>query len=288
MMTSSSAVTDTKTNPEKQARQAQVYGRGPTPFYAYAPDSPLSYCLYVPTILDRSRPVHLIVAIHGSDRIAESYRDAFGELARYSNAIVLAPLFPVDVLGDGNPDGYKYIQEGALRYDLAVLGMMDAVARKYDVTFDKVCMFGFSGGAHFTHRFLLLHPTRITAASIAAPGSVTLVDDSQDWWVGTRNMEALFGVRLNPPAIAQVAIQLVIGEADRETWEIMHRPGDRYWMEGANDAGGSRPERIVALQRSLEAQGATVSLKSLPGVSHTFRSIVGSARDFFWDHLRAR
>lgn len=261
------------------------YDIGRTAHYALSPDLPITYCLYVPKTLDRQKPVHLIVAVHGSNRVSETYRDAFAPLADYTNAIVLAPLFPIDPLGDGNADGYKYLAEGKLRYDLMLLRMIDKVAARYQVSFSRVGMFGFSGGAHFVHRFMLLHPTRLTAAAICAPGSVTLLDNERDWWVGTSDVAQRFGVQLDLPALRQVAVHLSVGRLDRETWEITHQPGGRYWMDGANDAGATRPERLAALRRSLEGAGVTVEFEEIPGAAHSFVHIEANSRAFLWRHL---
>lgn len=142
---------------------------GRTAYYALAPDLPVSYCLFVPRTLDRERPVHLVVAVHGANRAAEACRDAFACLAEDRNAIVLAPLFPSDPLGDGRGDGYQDLDEGGLRYDLLLLRMMDKVAARYQVAFSRVALFGVETGARFAHRFMLRHPRRLSAAALCAP-----------------------------------------------------------------------------------------------------------------------
>ena len=48
--------------------------------------------------------------------------------------------------------------------------------------------FGFSGGAQFAHRFLYIHPGRLRAVSLGAPGLVTMLDETRAWWVGTGGM----------------------------------------------------------------------------------------------------
>src|SRR5690606_16426524 len=104
-------------------------------------------------------------------------------------------------------------------------------------------------------RFLYLHPERLLGASVGAPGIVTLLDRHHDWWVGVRDFEERFGKPLDLEAIRRVPVQLVVGGADTETWEITIPPANPWWMEGADLAGATRIERIRALQASLEAQG---------------------------------
>lgn len=149
---------------------------------------------------------------------------------RWNRCAVLCPIFPVGVCGDGARSGYKYLIEGDIRYDLLLLllEMVAEVEEKYRQDWQQFAIFGFSGGGHFSHRFTLLHPQRLWAASISAPGSVTLLDPDRDWWVGIRNLPALFGVTFD--AAAQV--QMVVGAADLETWEITHKEGSRHYTPG--------------------------------------------------------
>lgn len=200
--------------------------------------------------------------------------------------IILAPLFPASVLGDDNRDGYKYMEEGPVRYDLTLLAIVDEVRANYHLHSPRFALFGFSGGGHFTHRFLLLHPARLWAVCIGAPGSVTLLDPRRDWWVGTRDFKARFGVPLDVAAMARVPVQMVVGKADLETWEITHRKGDRYWMPGANDAGKTRPERLMSLRRSFEDAGVGVRFDLVSGMAHDGLRALETAKDFFAETLR--
>jgi pimeloyl-ACP methyl ester carboxylesterase len=169
-----------------------------------------------------------------------------------------------------------------------LLSMVDEIGEKYGRRFERFALFGYSGGGHFAHRFLMLHPDRLWAASIGAPGSVTLLDPTRDWWVGIRDVEARFGIRIDPDAMAQVPVQMVVGGADLETWEITHREGGRNWMPGANDAGRTRPERLASLRRSFEAAGVTVRFDLVAGMAHDGLRAVETVKDFFADILTAK
>lgn len=192
------------------------------------------------------------------------------------------------MLGDDNRDGYKYIAEGPLRYDLTLLAIVDEVRITYHLTpSPRFALFGFSGGGHFAHRFLLLHPHRLWAVAIGAPGSVTRLDPHRDWWVGTRDFEARFGgIPLDVDAMARVPVQMVVGQADLDTGEITHRPGERYWMPGANEAGRTRPERLMSLRRSFEEAGIQVRFDLVPGMAHDGLRGLEIAKDFFAEILR--
>ncbi|PRX03183.1 UNVERIFIED_ORG: hypothetical protein BCL66_12413 [Martelella mediterranea] len=269
-----------------RARAAAIYDYGATAIFASRFDPRLHMLLYVPKAAAQGRKLNLIVAVHGTGRTsAIEFRDGFAEFCEYNDCAILCPIFPMNVQGDSARSGYKYIIEGDLRYDLAILSMVEEMAGKYGQDWSRFAMFGFSGGGHFTHRFAILHPEKLWAASIGAPGSVTLLDPERDWWVGIRNVEAVFGKPFDVAALARVPVQMVVGDADLETWEITHKPGGRYYMEGANDAGKTRPERLKSLAKSFENAGVDVTLDIVPGISHDRMKVLGHVKGFFRNQL---
>lgn len=272
-----------------ETRAHKLFETGNTAIFACKADPRFSYCLYVPPhLLDGSVKPELVVAMHGTGRTFVSYRNALSSFARWNDCIVLCPLFPAGVLGDDNRDGFKYIIERNIRYDQVLDYIIEEVAVRYRITIDRFALFGYSGGGHFVHRYLILRPQRLWAASIGAPGSVTLLDDSKDWWVGTRNVAELFGSPVDIEAMRGVEVHMVVGTADLETWEITHRQGGAHWMAGANDAGKTRPDRLASLRKSFEAFGITVDFDLVPGMSHDGIRSIPYVTDFLARALKAR
>jgi len=270
-------------------RAKAMYDLGPTVMFASKADPRFHYCLYVPPSVGNGVKVDLLVAVHGTSRTSFlEFRDGFSAFGRWNNCAILCPIFPVGVLGDDARSGYKYMVEGDIRYDKVLLAMVEEVAARYKQDWSKFAIFGFSGGGHFAHRFTILHPRKLWAAAIGAPGSVTLLDPSRDWWVGVRNLKETFGIDYDPAAIAQVPVQMIVGEADLETWEITHKEGGTYWMPGANDAGRTRPERLAALRASFEKAGVKVRFDLLPGVSHDRLKTLNKVQDFLAGVLTQR
>ncbi|AOF92712.1 hydrolase [Sinorhizobium sp. RAC02] len=266
---------------DANARAKAIYDYGQTAIFASKVDPRLHMLLYVPPTAVDGRKIDLLVAVHGTGRTsAIDFRDGFAEFGLYNDCAILCPIFPVGVLGDDARSGYKFIEEGDIRYDHVVLAMVEEVAVKYGQDWSTFAMFGFSGGGHFTHRFAILHPEKLWAASIGAPGSVTLLDPTRDWWIGIRDLETRFGKPFQPQELAKVPVQMVVGGADLETWEITHKPGGRYYMEGANDAGATRPERLAALANSFRDAGVDVTFNSVPGVSHDRIKVLGHVKAF--------
>jgi len=282
-------MTDAPPTAEATARARAIYDLGPTVIFSCKADPRFQYCLYVPPQVGKGAKVDLLVAVHGTSRTSFlEFRDGFSEFGKWNDVAVLCPIFPVGVLGDGARSGYKYMQEGDIRYDLLLLEMVKEVAEKYGQDWSKFAMFGFSGGGHFTHRFAILHPEKLWAASIGASGSVTLLDPGRDWWVGIRNLKEKFGIEFDAAALAKVPVQMVVGDADLETWEITHKPGGTYWMEGANDAGRTRPERLRALADSFEKAGVKVQFDLVPGVSHERMKVLDRVKDFLAGVLKTK
>lgn len=282
-------MTDAPATAEATARARAIYDLGPTVIFSCKADPRFQYCLYVPPQVGKGAKVDLLVAVHGTGRTSFlDFRDGFAEFGRWNDVAILCPIFPVGVRGDGARSGYKYMQEGEIRYDLLLLQMVEEVAEKYGQDWSRFAMFGFSGGGHFTHRFAILHPQKLWAASIGAPGSVTLLDPTRDWWVGIRDIGARFGIEFDGAALARVPVQMVVGDADLETWEITHKPGGTYWMEGANEAGRTRPERLATLAESFRRAGVSVQLDLVPGVSHDRIKVLDRVKDFLAGVLARR
>ena len=128
---------------------------GATTVIALSTDPRFSYCLYVPTTgnLDERS---ILAVIHGSYRKFNIHRDQFRDFGEDQNCIILAPLFAGNVLGDGNLDGFKYLVEGDIRYDRVLEAIVEEVRARYAVGNTRFGLVGFSGGAHFAHRFFIL------------------------------------------------------------------------------------------------------------------------------------
>lgn len=276
-------------SPSSESRAQAIYDLGRTAIFACKSDPRFHYCLYVPPIVGEGGTVDLLVAVHGTGRTSFlDFRDGFAEFGRWNDCAILCPVFPVGILGDDARSGYKFMIEGDIRYDLLLLDMVAEVAAKYRQNWDTFAMFGFSGGGHFTHRFAILHPQKLWAASIGAPGSVTLLDPDKDWWVGIRNLQERFGITFDREALARIPMHMVVGDADLETWEITIPEGSTNWMPGANDAGRTRPERLSSLRRSFEGAGVSVKFDLVPGISHDRMQVLGHVQNFLADILADR
>lgn len=264
-----------------------LYDLDSTTVYASRHDSRFPYALYVPReILESDNDVELVVVMHGTGRQFTQYRDAFAPFGRWNRCIVLCPLFPVGVLGDDNRNGFKRLVEGDIRYDKVLLDMVSEVGERYGKRFDKFALFGYSGGGQYVNRFAYVHPERLWAASIGAPGNVTVLDQTKDWWLGVGGFERHFGKPFDPAALKRVPVQMVVGRADLETWEITVSEDSPMYLPGINDAGATRRDRLRTLKASFEAAGIPVRFDELDNIAHNGMQVVEVVQDFFARILR--
>lgn len=256
----------------------------PHAFHALRSDPRVSYTLHTPPgfFADPSG-YRLIVAVHGSGRAAAAYRGAFARFAEHHRCVVLAPLFPIGLRGDGYAEGYKNLVEGEVRYDLLLLAMIADLEEASGHRFGPFHLFGFSGGGQFAHRFFYAHPERLASVSIGAPGAVTRIDATRDWWFGTRDMHALFGRPLDLEALRRVAVQMIVGSDDVEEFVIPAHLQAKIASLGP--IGRNRIERLQLLKKNFEDAGIAVRFDVVPGVAHAGLQIVGPVQDFFGAHL---
>lgn len=263
--------------------------RGTTAQFACAIDERFSFCMYVPESYDESSPERwpLIVAVHGTLRESQAVRARFARFAEQRRAIVLSPLFPAGLIDPTDVHNYKLIEYRGIRFDHVMLSMIEQVSATYRLDCERVLMFGFSGGGQFVHRFLYLHPRRLRAVSIGAPGLVTLLDPARPWWVGTADLREVFGIEPDLDAMRQVEVQMIIGSDDTSTSDVVVERSSRLYMPGVNDAGANRIERLRSLAANYEQTGIRVRFDLVPGVSHDSgqSTLITRVYDFFGDVL---
>jgi pimeloyl-ACP methyl ester carboxylesterase len=253
--------------------------RWPTAIFASKSDPRFSWCKYVPPSFAKDPKAHrLAVLVHGSGRNQWEYRAAFQDFARFNKYVLLAPLFPANVRGDGYADGYKYMREDDIRYDHVLLNMVAEVSALLSHDFGKFALFGYSGGGHFAHRFLYLQPDQLRAVSIGAPGGITLIDSTTDYWAGTRNFNDIFGQSIDVAAIRRVAIQIVIGANDIEEFTY---PGGSALQAIHAKLGKNRFERSMTLLKNYQSLGCDVRREVVPNCAHDGLKVMPAAQDFF-------
>ena len=241
--------------------------------YASGRHPGLAYYVYLPGNYggpDQPERYRLLVLMHGIERSAEAYRDQFRQLAREHDLAVMAPLFPADSTDLTQMNDYDLARPRRPRYDLALLDLVGEMGERFPVDTRRFALFGFSAGGQFAHRFLYLHPERLSAVSIGAPSQATYPDESQAWPEGWGGTEALFGRRPELKAFGGLKIQIVVGDQD-----LGPRPGP--------DGAQNRLERARLLYQAYRRLGLEVRLDICPGLGHEGFNILPWVRDFLGD-----
>lgn len=104
-----------------------------------------------------------------------------------------------------------------------------------------------------SYRFWYIHPERIKAIAIGAPGTLTRLSNNASWPDGCGDAEGLFGVKVDPARLRGTPVQLALGELD---------------VGGRDSATLTRPQIIDGLTSDLDDAGAQVERVTLPGVDH--------------------
>ena len=279
---------------------------GQTPITASSYDSRISYALYLPsehynpnpTAADPAshpffrRPVlPLLAAIHGTKRDATGLLSRLVPFADSIPCAILTPLFPAGLDGPTDLDSYKDLRSKTLRSDLALLGIIDEVSARWPgIRTDKFSMIGFSGGGQFVQRFLYLHPDRLNAVSIGAPGRITSLNQDQDWPKGTKDVRKVFGLAVDIEKVRQVTIQMVVGDNDN----FVHG-GDAFWKwlrkanrsqsegvdaDGRDNVRAGRLDTLKALHAQWRAQDIKAKLDVVPAVAHDSAGVQSVVLDF--------
>jgi pimeloyl-ACP methyl ester carboxylesterase len=265
----------------RESRSSAEYFTGATTTIAAQADQRFSYSLYIPKVEagDPER-YRLVVMQHGTARTATRYRDAMIGFADEQRVVVLAPLFPAGIIDPDDLHNFKFLEYRGIRFDLVLLAMIEEVSRRVPLETDRFLLHGFSGGGQFAHRFLYAHPQRLLAASIGAPGRVTLLDDTTPWWLGTKDFARIFGTAPDIAEIRKVPIQLVVGDLDVEGWEI-NNPHDSNWLPGLEKQGKTRIERLETLQKNLDDHGIATRFDLVPGAAHQGLKMIDVVCEFF-------
>ena len=217
----------------------------------------------------------LLVSVHGIARNAAAHvYKLIDEAERYGLSIV-APLFEKKLYGQ-----YQQLVDSrtGVRADLALIDILDICGRLSAASVERVLMFGFSGGAQFSHRFTLAYPRRVASAILVSAGWYTFPDEALDYPFGLRS-DAVSGFPGWDLAEAlRVPQHVMVGELDvGRDGSLRQSP----WLDC--EQGVTRIERARRWVDAMRCAGAlgigcrVPSFSILPGVAHSFSDAVETA-----------
>lgn len=240
----------------------------------------LCYYPYIPVsvMADRRRTAPLVVAVHGSSRNAKDLRDELAVFAEERGCFVLAPLFPLD-LDRGVPDEeYKQLTGETLRYDLAFWAMVDELSHATGVRFERIFVFGFSGGAQFAQRLPLVWAERLAGVVMGAPTYVTLPDARWRWPTGLAGFGEHFDRLPALEAMRSLPQAALCGTADDAPIRTYSREELGLDAQAFAAFGSNRIERLDALRRAYTDLGLPIECHHVEGAGHAWQPILRRAK----------
>jgi pimeloyl-ACP methyl ester carboxylesterase len=220
-----------------------------------------SYVRYVPKGDVRG----VVVLVHGSIgedesaiQAAKTFLTRWTTFADQERFVLLAPAFDQENFGGhaGPGGGYRGLFGRQIGADAFVNAIVDETCEALPGLPEKFALYGHSAGGQFVSRYLVIHPKRIAAAVISAPGTFAFPDSDIPWTNGMKPLQRRMRwnddepwdeVKIAPDPegwvkAAQIPVAVVVGS--RDTGEIKPVPGNpgrsrveraRAWVQAMRD-----------------------------------------------------
>ena len=196
------------------------------------------YYLYVPSTIESS---HILVITNNTgytsddfsihDQAAQSLVNWKKSLAKYLGCPLLVPVFPRPY--NYQEAGYTHaLDELSLsatstvyhRLDLQLIAMIEDAINSLDereINFEEtILMWGFSASGMFANRFTALHPEKVRAAAIGAPGGWPIAPVAEyegvelNYPIGIADLFQLVGYSFDVENFKNTPLYLYLGDQD--------------------------------------------------------------------------
>jgi pimeloyl-ACP methyl ester carboxylesterase len=162
-------------------------------------------------------------------------------------------------------------RENLIRIDLQLIAMVDDAIERLAAMGIKVnkrfFMIGFSASGAFVSRFSAIHPERIMAAAIGAPGGWPIAPVAE-WWghdmtydLGISDLDVVTGAPFNLSEFKMVPLFLYLGEQD-DNWDSQDVSTELHFL------GKTIQERWVVAEDIYQSIGSSAEFVLYPGVGH--------------------
>jgi len=257
------------------------------------------YYLYIPPTAEANGAagdvLHLLVAPNNTGRITDAYIDHEAAALNLISTIAtpgyrlacpcLVPVFPRPAEHDSiythalDRDCLTTSIDGLERLDLQLIAMIDdarsQLERRGWKVSDKVLIAGFSASGMFANRFTVLHPDRVLAAAVGAPGGWPIAPVAQwqghalPYPVGVDDLSALTGQGFMEKVHREVPHFFFMGGKD-ENDSVVFRDGYR---ESDEDLilklfGETPRERWSIAENIYRFMGAKAEFRLYPDAGH--------------------
>ncbi len=223
------------------------------------------YLIYLPTSVKNNAP--LLIAVHGLSRNTHEQMRVFSKLSELYGVIVAAPNFSEEQFKDYQRLGRIGL---GLRADLFLNECIVEIGLLTGAEVSKIFLFGFSGGAQFAHRYLMVHPHRVARAVVVGAGWYTFPDAKLKFPYGIRSTKRLPGVIFNPEEFLTIPVSVLAGEHDTSMTAL------RRNIRVDEQQGKNRVQRarnwVVAMREAAKMFGMLpmVTFTEVPHINHSF------------------
>lgn len=223
--------------------------------------------------------------MHGTNRNASSYRDAWISIADKYNLIIIAPQFdkerfPSKAYQQGNVKlAWDTDNLDALTYSI-IDDLFCALNKKYHFKEPKYNIFGHSAGAQFVHRFVLFYESPYLDKAVAAnAGTYTLLTNKAEYPYGYRGIG---GIPQISKDIFDKQLIILLGDGDTirdanlNISSAADKQGLNRWQRGHNfflSAQEYAGKRKCPFHWQLD---------TVPGVAHSASSMSIYAADLLY------
>jgi len=234
------------------------------------------FYLALPKTVSENTPV--LVSVHGISRNAREHAQTFAKHCNNLGWVVVAPLFTASRFPRYQRLGYSG-KHNHPRPDLALNAILDEVTERTGARTGSVYMFGYSGGGQFVHRYAMVHPNRVIAAALGAPGWYTFPDLGAPFPRGLRIDAGKAGFQLDWTRALRVPTAVFVGGQD------LGRDGTLNTAQKIDDQQGrTRPERgrrwIAAMREAARLHGLETRYEfcELAGCGHSFTDCISTGQ----------
>jgi len=224
------------------------------------------YYVYLPTTFNDK--THLLVAVHGISRRARAQARLFAAYAERNNVAIVAPYFDHELYPDYQRLGRS---NRGLRADRHLEAILCDFTRTTGLASYHFSLFGYSGGAQFSHRYAMAYPERVNAMVLGAAGWYTLPDELAKFPYGIQPSRHLPGIHFEPKQFLRIPACVCVGEMDNLPQESLRNSSLLNYSQGVcRISRGQHWVQEMAKAAQTRHYDTDYRFELLPNVGHSF------------------
>ena len=216
----------------------------------------------------------VLVCVHGITRNSLELLKVFLPFAKRHGFVLIVPHFSTQLFPDYQQLG---VRGSGQRADQALESILLQAGRSGGVGTNKICLYGFSGGAQFAHRFAMLNPRRVERMVLSSAGWYTFPDLRARFPFGLRADDKRPDMEFVLPDLLVIPTLVLVGAEDTQ-----RDAGLRKSAQVDARQGLTRVERGQRWTRAMAAAARHYNIHDvhqfqlLSGVDHEFSKCVQS------------